>query len=108
MSLEFADNAQLRFGETTQIQLGSSDGKSIYFIVHNMEDLTVCSFNSDIIGLNNLHHGLSSFEEWSSLLVLCVWKGVYQAHTFVCNVEELLPMIRGHLGSNFCDELGMS
>ncbi len=102
---EFADNAQLRFGETETLPIAQSPDR-LYFIVIEQDGLQPSSYNADTRGLNNLHRALHSHEyEGEGLLILCNWKGMHQSHTFVCDYHTLKEMIKDALGDRFCDEL---
>lgn len=102
---EFSDNHQLRFGETSSLPVAVNN-HDLYFVVLHRSTLKPCSYNSDIRGLNNLHRALTCYEgEPEDLLITCVWRGHYQAHTFVCEIEVIKEKITNALGGNLCDEL---
>lgn len=102
---EFSDNQQLRFGETHNLPVAINNHE-LYFVALHRSTLTPCSYNSDVRGLNNLHRALDRYEgDHEDLLLTCVWKGLYQAHTFVCEIEVLKEKLVEALGENLCDEL---
>lgn len=104
LNFEFADNAKIRIGETNQLPI-TSNNPELYFMVIDQDNFGLVSYNCDIRGLNNLHRALSLVEEHENVMVLCNWHGVYQSHTFLCDTEELLELIKIALGANYTSEL---
>lgn len=105
VNFEFADNGQLRIGETEQLPIVRGNSE-LYFMIVNQDNLEVVSYNCDVLGLNNIHRCLSQLEDGvDNVLVLANWKGVYQAHTFICDKEILSKKIFAALGDSFSDEL---
>ncbi|WP_210499536.1 hypothetical protein [Vibrio crassostreae] len=104
INLEFADNAQLRFGQTSELPV-CPNNTALYFMVIVQDTLEIASFNCDVRGLNNFHKAVSNIEDHEGVLILCNWKGQYQSHSFVCDKDEILDMVKSSLGDNFTDEL---
>ncbi|UKA05045.1 hypothetical protein [Photobacterium damselae] len=105
VNFEFADNGQLRFGETNQLPI-TKNNSQLYFMVVDQDSMNIASYNCDVRGLNNLHRCLSQLEDGiDSVLILANWKGQYQAHSFVCEKDLLLERIVVELGDSYTDEL---
>ncbi len=104
INFEFADNQQLRFGETSELPIRINNN-DLYFMIIEQDTMNIQSYGSDVRGLNNLHKMLSGVEEHEQILILCNWKGAYQAHTFVCEKEGLVEKVRQALGDLYVSEL---
>lgn len=105
VNFEFADNGQLRIGQTSELPITKGNSQ-LYFMVVNQDNMEVASYNCDVRGLNNLHRCLSQLEDGiDNVLILANWKGQYQAHTFVCDKDELVERVFIALGDSYTDEL---
>lgn len=104
INFEFADNAQIRLDQTDQLPI-FPDNHCLYFMVVDQESMNVHSYGCDVRGLNNLHKMLSGVEDHEEILILCNWKGMYQAHTFKCDRVTLMDMVKNSLGTQYTSEL---